>query len=222
MMAGHDLLIYMHITFMGLWLGSDFGVYLMANQIANPRLPLSERLNLLQLALKLDMIPRTMLILMLPLGVHLGVNLGIFLVSNIALFSIWFASLLWLAITWLVFLLEKKKAGQYLRMIDLSIRYILFVYLMVYGLKGFLQVDTNPAIWLSVKFMLFSLIIFMGLLLRIQVTKWVKGFQILGQDPHSEEAEMIISSTRKITARQAQILWGLILLCGFLGVTKAI
>ena len=194
----------------------------MANQIANPRLPLPERLNLLQLVLKLDMIPRTMLILMLPLGVHLGVNLDIFLVSNTFLFSIWFASLLWLAITWLVFWHEKKMAGQYLRMIDLSIRYILFIFLMVFGLKGFLQVDTNPAIWLSVKFMLFSLIIFMGLLLRIQVTKWVKGFQILEQDPHSEKAETIISSTRKITARQAQVLWGLILLCGFLGVTKII
>jgi putative copper export protein len=59
MMELHSILLFIHIILMGYWLGGDLGVYLAANRVADPTLPIDERLRFLHLAMKLDMGPRT-------------------------------------------------------------------------------------------------------------------------------------------------------------------
>ena len=220
MIDSHNILMFFHIILMGYWLGGDLGVYLAANQVSNPKLPLAERLNFLKLALKLDMAPRSALILMIPVGFHMAHNLGMVDLSSPILAVIWAASFIWLGLSWAVFLYEGHAMGGLIKQTDLFIRYIMLVFMVGYGLYALFINADDIAPWLALKFLFFGGIILLGLLLRIQVGAWAKGFQMLREQGPSPEAEDIILSSRKVASRQALTLWGFILICGFLGTTK--
>ncbi|WP_138378899.1 hypothetical protein [Luteithermobacter gelatinilyticus] len=220
MIDSHNVLTFIHIILMGYWLGGDLGVYLAANRVSDPALPLKERLDFLHLALKLDMAPRTALILMLPVGFHMAANLDMADLSATPLVLIWAVGLAWLALTWAVYLQEGHPIGEKLRRIDLLIRYVMLVLITGYGLYGLVGASEGMPPWLAVKLLFFGGIILLGLLLRIQVGAWARGFMMLREGGPSREAENIIRMTRRKASQQALLLWLFILICGFLGVTQ--
>ncbi|TDJ42011.1 MAG: hypothetical protein E2O50_06780, partial [Gammaproteobacteria bacterium] len=63
---------YLHILMFVFWVGTDMGVYLSCKKATDPKIPLDARFLLLHMALRIELLPRTMWKAALPLGVTLA------------------------------------------------------------------------------------------------------------------------------------------------------
>lgn len=106
-MNSHALWQYAHILLFVYWLGADLGVFFASRYVARADLPLDERLRFLELLLKVDMAPRTALILMIPVGFALATALGLAPFAAGWLPAIWILCLGWLALAWYLFRLGR-------------------------------------------------------------------------------------------------------------------
>ena len=61
-----------HIIAMAYWLGGEWGVFNASRPITNTKLSLEERRRHMETAYRIDILPRTGIILLLPLGLHMG------------------------------------------------------------------------------------------------------------------------------------------------------
>ncbi len=216
----HSILLIIHITLMGYWLGGDLGVYLSANRVADSSLILDERLRFLKLAMILDMGPRSALILMLPTGFHMATNYGLVNLSSLNLMLIWIGAFIWLSLCWAVFLFEDLSLGEVFRKIDLNVRFIMAPVILLIALWGLFSENSEIGLWLSIKLLLFASIITLGITLRMVVSKWVIGFKLLRENQSIDEANDIIFTARQKAKKQALSIWAFVFICGFLGVTK--
>jgi len=219
-MIEQDILKYLHILLMGYWLGCDLGVYLCADRVADRTKPLDERLNLLKLAMVLDMGPRSALILMLPTGFHMAQNIG--LIDGFPIIIIWIASLIWLALAWGVYIKEHTPIGETFRKVDMMVRYGVLVILaavLITQTGSLMEIDS---LWLLVKWGLFATIMVLGLLLRISIKPWGPAFMDLKTNGPSDQANDMITAARSQASKQALLLWALVAISGFIGATKLI
>ena len=67
---------YLHILMFVFWVGTDMGVYLSCKKSTDPRLSIDARFLLLHMALRIELLPRTMWKAALPLGRDSGPRNG--------------------------------------------------------------------------------------------------------------------------------------------------
>lgn len=70
------VLKWAHIVAMVYWLGGEWGVFQTSYNVTNPKLTLEERKRHLETAYRIDILARTGIILLFPLGFHMGYMLG--------------------------------------------------------------------------------------------------------------------------------------------------
>lgn len=215
---GHQLLKFLHILGFVYWLGGDLGVYVAARFVANGALPTEERLRFLSLLMTLDMFPRSMLILMLPMGFQLGVNLALIELPAEAMTAIWLGAALWFVLMWAAHGRERTPLGATLKNVDLAVRSGVMVALAGIALLSLTNAWPIIAAWVAVKVLLFALVIGLGLLLRAVVARWVTGFGLLATDKPAGDA--LIASAQITGARYARLLWSLLIVMGLLGTLK--
>lgn len=225
-MNTYSLWQYAHILLFVYWLGADLGVFLASRYVARADLATAERLRFLELLLKLDMGPRTALILMVPVGFTLAVQLGLTPFAAGMLPAIWVVTLAWLAITWRLYFMGRDPRAQSLARLDHWLRVTvaaLFVSLAVLSL-----VEGAPvgATWLALKMLFFAIAVVIGLLLRRIIRDWAQGFTVLnGPAPAADAVQQandsIFAAYRRAT-RLAHSLWLLVALTALLGVTKPV
>jgi hypothetical protein len=90
---------YLHILMFVFWVGTDMGVYLSCKKSTDPKVPIDARFLLLHMALRIELLPRTMWKAALPLGVTLARNMDLIALSNTGLALVWLFSLSWWAIS---------------------------------------------------------------------------------------------------------------------------
>ena len=209
---------FLHILIFVYRLGGDIGVYMAAGYVARGDLAYEERMRFLQLLLKLDMVPRYCLILMLPVGFQLATSLGYIVLPDVGMSLIWLAAAAWLALVVVVHKHERTPLGEKLKKLDLGVRYVVLFALLIAGVISLVSSHPVSTPWLAVKLILFAGVMTLGLLLRLCVGKWIAGFRLLNED--KEKAEALITEGRNTAANYARMLWALLIIMGFLGVTK--
>jgi hypothetical protein len=65
-------LVFLHVIAFAYWLGGDFGVYVTGGYVARADLPLAERLRFLDALLKIDILPRTGIVLLPVFGLQIA------------------------------------------------------------------------------------------------------------------------------------------------------
>jgi hypothetical protein len=75
------------------------GVYLSCKKSTDPKVPIDARFLLLHMALRIELLPRTMWKAALPLGVMLARNMDLIQLSNTGLALVWVFSIAWWAIS---------------------------------------------------------------------------------------------------------------------------
>ena len=98
-MAAFDAWKYLHILMFVFWIGTDLGVYLSAKKSTDPKLSFETRYLLLHMALRIELLPRTMWKAALPLGVMLSEALGLIEIGTAGLIATWIFSIGWWAIS---------------------------------------------------------------------------------------------------------------------------
>jgi hypothetical protein len=205
-LAANELAVlrWLHILAMVYWLGGEWGVFQTSYNVVNPRLSLDERRRHMETAYRIDILARTGIILLFPLGFHMGHLWGVQPFGGIWLWLVWAIFLGWLALCWAAFFARETDRGIRLTKLDESGRYLFIPLLLLTGLSTLLgiqliSVDGEPRtvfgsepgqLWYSAKITFYGLLLILGLGLRFIMRGWTVQFRKLaaGPDPVAEAA----------------------------------
>ena len=98
-MTTFDIWKFLHILMFVGWVGADMGVFLSAKKSTDSSWSFESRMLFLHMALRIELIPRTMWKAALPLGVMLSVDMGLLDVGTAGIAAVWIFTLVWWALS---------------------------------------------------------------------------------------------------------------------------
>lgn len=218
-----DVLRWLHIVAMAYWLGGEWGVFQSSYFVINRTLPQEERRRHMETAYRIDILARTGIILLLPLGLHMGRIYGFVPFLDGWIWLLWIVFAAWLSLTWSAFFFRETDRGVRLSKIDEKIRYLVIPLLIAAALgsmAGVGPVEVGAgSYWYPAKMLTYSGLLVIGLILRFVMREWTTLFRLLAQGPNPQaEARLEWSIAR---ARMlAYLYWIGIAGTAFLGAVK--
>lgn len=223
MMAELDVLRWAHILAMVYWLGGEWGVFQTSYNVINRALPLEERRRHMETAYRIDILARTGIILLLPLGLHMGHIYGIQPLGGGWLLAFWLATAAWLSLTWSAFFARETDLGLRLTKIDEALRYVLIPALFYVGISSWLGRGPLNAqegtYWYPAKVTFYAFALCIGLGLRFIMRAWTTRFRRLAEGPNPAE-EAALEREIGWGRMMAYVYWVTIAGICFLGATK--
>lgn len=220
------VLKWTHILAMVYWLGGEWGVFQTSYNVVNHRLPMDERKRHMETAYRIDILARTGIVLLFPIGMHMGHIYGIQPWGGMFLAAMWVFFAIWLSITWAAFVYRETDRGITLTKFDERIRFVfipLILLASVSSLFGYGPFEALPGQrWFSYKILLFSGLLMIGLKLRFIMREWTELFRVLAADPNNVEAEETLDRSIRVGRSLAYVYWIGIGTVAFLGAVKPI
>lgn len=220
-----DLLRWVHILAMVYWLGGEWGVFQTSYNVTNSALSLEERKRHMETAYRIDILARTGIVLLFPLGLHMGKLYGFVpvLESTGALLAMWLFFLTWLGMTWAAFIKRETDAGIKITRTEELLRYPLIALIAVFSLMALMgsgPVQSGAGTyWYPAKMLLYAFTLCIGLFLRFVMRQWTVYFRALAAGP---DAAIQAKLDKEIAQARiaAYIYWITIAGICFLGATK--
>ncbi|ARN73369.1 hypothetical protein [Oceanicoccus sagamiensis] len=214
-----------HIIAMVYWLGGEWGVFQTSFNVVNRNIGLDERKRHLETAYRIDILARTGIILLLPLGLHMGNMWGIQPYGGGWLTLMWIAFIPWFLLCWGAFYYRETDRGIMLTKWDESIRYVVIPLLMITSVTSLMGYGPFNAgtmqKWFSIKVFLYGITLIIGLILRYVMREWTTMFRRLVTEPENEtEIEAKLDKSIRATRKLAYLYWIIIMTIAFLCATK--
>ncbi len=214
-----------HIIAMVYWLGGEWGVFQTSFNVVNRNIGLDERKRHLETAYRIDILARTGIILLLPLGLHMGNMWGIQPYGGGWLTLMWVAFIPWFLLCWGAFYYRETDRGIMLTKWDEAIRYVVIPLLMITSVTSLMGYGPFNAgtmqKWFSIKVFLYGITLIIGLILRYVMREWTTMFRRLVTEPENEAAiEAKLDKSIRATRRLAYLYWIIIMTIAFLCATK--
>lgn len=189
------VLRWVHIVSMVYWLGGEWGVFQTSFNIINRKLSMEERRRHMETAYRIDILARTGIIMLLPLGLHMGNIYGLQPYGGGYLTAMWVFVAGWLALCWSAFVFRETDRGVMLTKLDEKIRWVLIPTIFVVGISSLLGHGPFEAgegsRWYATKFTLYGFTLCIGLGLRWIMRLWTVRFRRLAEGPNpAEEAAL--------------------------------
>ena len=219
------VLKWLHILAMVYWLGGEWGVFNTSTHVINRELSMEERRRHMQTAYHIDILARIGIITLLPLGLHMGTFWGVQPYDGWYLVAMWVFVAGWLALCISAYVHRETDLGIRLTIYDEKIRYVIIPLLIVGSLAsiaGYGPFNAGPGqYWFSIKMLLYSGALMIGLKLRFVMREWTEMF------PHSRRGRQRgrrnqAGKSLAFAKRLAYFYWVLIATVGFFGATKMI
>jgi hypothetical protein len=220
MIASHLVLKWLHIVAMVYWLGGEWGVFQTSYHVTNPRLPLDERRRHMETAYRIDILARLGIILLLPIGLHMGHNFGVQPLGGGWLVLMWILTAGWVGLALAAFVKRGTDAGIRLTRIDDRIRYVLIPVLAACAISSLLFGKPFLADWYSAKVLIYSGLLVIGLVLRFVMRHWTETFRQLAAGGPNAELEAKLTREIRLSRKLAYVYWIGIGTVAFIGVTK--
>ena len=219
-----SILRWIHILAMVYWLGGEWGVFQTSYHVTNRNLALDERRRHMETAYRIDILARTGIVLLLPLGLHMGKLYGFVpFLEGAGVWWMWLFFAVWLAMTWAAFIKRQTDIGIKITKIEEYLRYpliaVLFLFsFMAFGGSGPVE-SGEGSFWYPTKIALYAFALCIGLFLRVIMRRWTMRFQVLAQGPNAAEEAAL---EREIGQGRiaAYIYWITISVVCFLGAVK--
>lgn len=201
-----DVVRWLHILAMVYWLGGEWGVFQTSYNVINSKLTLDERRRHMETAYRIDILARTGIIMLLPLGLHMGHYYGFVpFLDGAGLPIMWALALSWLALCWAAFFKRETDAGLALTKHDEAVRFVVIPVLFCLSILAFagqgpLAISTGQY-WYPAKMFTYALMLVLGLGLRFIMREWTTLFRILANGPNQVaqvQLEKSINMGRKI------------------------
>jgi hypothetical protein len=219
-----DVLRWMHIIAMVYWLGGEWGVFQTSYHVTNHKLTLDERKRHMETAYRIDILARTGIVLLLPLGLHMGKIYGFVpMLEGAGIWIMWLIFVAWLAMTWTAFIKRETDLGIKVTRAEELLRYPLIaaiVVVSIMALNGAGPVVTPEGThWYPAKMILYAFALCIGLFLRLVMRRWTERFRVLALGPNAEQEAAL---DREIGQARiaAYVYWITIAGVCFLGATK--
>ncbi|MBL8628123.1 MAG: hypothetical protein JNM81_00740 [Rhodospirillaceae bacterium] len=215
-----DVLRWLHILAVVYWLGGEWGVFQSSFNTSNRSLPIEERRRHFETAYRIDIMARSGIILLLPLGVHMGFNLGAHPWGGEWLVLNWVLGAAWLALAWAAFIHRYDDLGLKLTMIDEKWRYILIPALMITSVYSLYTGGPLTMKWYAGKVFVYSLMLVIGLVLRFIMRQRTQMFRKIELEGNTPALEQRIQNHVRLGRTLAYFYWIGIMFTAFLGATK--
>jgi len=223
-MTAFDAWKYLHILVFVFWIGTDLGVFLSAKKSTDPKLSFETRYLLLHMALRIELLPRTMWKAALPLGVMLSESLGLIHIGTAGLIATWTFSIAWWAVSMYgAYHYDKPVGHQFAKVTNVLTGTVgvALIGVAISSLLGQGPVETDAS-WLSWKIGLYGLINLMVIVMIRIFDPLGMAFGRLAVEGSTPEIEGIIAG---VMDRSAVIIWvtyATIALVAFIATTKII
>ncbi|QBY04575.1 hypothetical protein E2K93_09320 [Thalassotalea sp. HSM 43] len=218
------ILRWLHIVAMVYWLGGEWGVFQTSYHVVNRKLAMEERRRHMQTAYKIDILARTGIILLLPLGLHMGHLWGVQPYGGSFLTITWLFFAGWLALCWSAYYHRETDLGIKLTKFDEAIRYLVIPALMIASVASMLGygpfAGAEGQKWFSIKIFIFSWLLVIGLLLRFIMREWTIMFRRLDEEGDNDDVENQLLKSIRFGRRLAYVYWIGILTVAFFGAVK--
>ncbi len=220
-MTTYVLLKWAHIVAMVYWLGGEWGVFQTSYHVTNPRLSLEERRRHLETAYRIDILARTGIVLLFPLGFHMGAVAYNAHPWGDYIPLVWVVMLAWLSLTWAAFFKRESDLGIRLTRIDESLRYGFIP--LLFGVSLWSLVGDGPltATWYAAKVFIYSLLLVIGLALRFVMRHWTTIFREIAIQGPTPALEGQLAREISFARMLAYVYWIGIGTVAMFGVAKA-
>ena len=211
----HELAIlrWLHILAMVYWLGGEWGVFQTSYKVVNPRLSFDERMRHMDTAYRIDILARTGIITLLPLGLHMGYLWNLQPLGGAWLIAMWLVWAAWMGVTWGAFMTRGKPIWNVLSGIEDWSRYLLIPTLIITALTSLLGHGPFGSgagqNWYAAKILTYGLALIIGVILRLIMHEWQGKFRILAEGPN-EAVEAQLNRSIGIGRGVAYAYWILI------------
>jgi hypothetical protein len=215
---------YLHILMFVFWVGTDMGVFLSCKKSTDPKLSIDARFLLLHMALRIELLPRTMWKAALPLGVMLSQANGWLNLSDMQLVLVWVFSIIWWCISMTGAWYYDKPIGHTLTKVNNALTSIVgigLIWLAYTSAAGNGPFDADVS-WLHWKVGIYGLINLMIVAMLYVFDPMGIAFGRLAVEGSTPEIESTIST---IMDRATVTIWTtyiLICIVGFIATTKLI
>lgn len=218
-MDTHLLWAYVHIVLFVYWLGADVGLYAVMIFVKNPRLGYETRATLIRLAFYIDQFPRVSFALILPVGMHLARDLGLYPIPGWLMTLAWVVGVFWSLLHLAVVVYKGTALARTLLRINQVHELLMGGFFVAVGAWSLLNDAPIEAGWFALKLLLFGLIFWV--ILGID-TVFQPFTAILRMGPHGStpEKEAHVTRATHLTMAWALLLYALVLAVAFLGVVK--
>lgn len=217
------VLKWLHIIAMVYWLGGEWGVFQTSYNVVNRRLPMDERKRHMETAYRIDILARTGILLLFPLGFHMGYHWGVQPYGGIFLVFNWFFFGGWLALCWMAFVYRETDRGIALTKYDEAIRFIFIPAILIASLSSLMGygpfAGAEGTKWFAAKILVFSFLLMIGLKLRFIMREWTEMFRILAEREDAQ-VETVLERSILTGRRLAYVYWIGIGTVAFFGATK--
>jgi hypothetical protein len=210
----------LHLLLFVYWLGADIGVFYSARFVRDSSLSIDARRMALRILGWIDQIPRYCLVLMLPVGYSLANSVGAARLQRNDFAGIWLVGLLWLSLVWAIHHWQGSALGQRLRRIDLVWRWILVPGLLWDAWQGFTGSGHILAPWLAAKFVVYALLIFCGIMIRVRGAALAPAIRDLLANGSTPAREAAVTQGFARTRYFVLTIWCLLVVAAYLGISK--
>ncbi len=221
-MAEYEIWKFLHICMFVFWLGTDVGVMLCSKKSTDPNLGVEARFQMLEMALKIELLPRVMWVMALPFGVQLSKTMGYIDPSSITLTMMWLFTLAWLVINVGGAANLNEPWGQQLSKINRFIVASLGVGLIIVAVSSFMGYGPYEANSVALKVGLYGLVNLTILGIEIAFFPLGLAYERLATEGSSPEIESSISGGMNLTLRWVHATYILIFITAFIGATKIV
>lgn len=218
------ILRWVHILAMVYWLGGEWGVFQTSYNVTNPALSLEERRRHMETAYRIDILARTGIVLLLPLGLHMGKLYGFVpVLEGAGVWWMWLFFAVWLAMTWTAFVKRETDLGIAVTKAEELLRYPLIAGLFL--VVGLAFAGKGPVVagegshWYPAKMGLYAFALCIGLFLRVVMRRWTARFRILATGPDAAQEAALAREIGQARIA-AYIYWVTIASVCFLGSVK--
>lgn len=185
-----EILRWLHILAMVYWLGGEWGVFQTSYKVVNPRLSFDERMRHMDTAYRIDILARTGIITLLPLGLHMGYLWGLQPLGGGWLILMWLVWAAWMGVTWGAFMTRGKPIWHVLSGLEDWSRYLLIPTLIITALTSLLGHGPFEAgegsRWYAAKILTYGSALIIGVILRLIMHEWQATFRVLAEGPNAE------------------------------------
>jgi hypothetical protein len=182
------ILRWVHILAMVYWLGGEWGIFQTSYNVINRKLSMEERRRHMETAYRIDILSRTGIIALLPLGLHMGNIYGIQPYGGGWLIAMWLFVAVWLGLCWAAFIWRETDTGIMITKLDEYVRWVLIPIIFIAGISSLMGNGPFEAgegmRWYSWKFTLYGFTLCIGLGLRWIMRSWTTKFRILAEGPN--------------------------------------
>jgi hypothetical protein len=222
------ILRWLHILAMVYWLGGEWGVFQTSYKVINPAVSLEERQRHMDTAYRIDILARMGIILLLPLGLHMGYLWGMWgdqATGEGAAWIpvIWIVYAIVLAITLGAYVTRGKPIWNLLSGLEDWTRYIAIPALLIVSISSLLGYGPFNAEagqkWYAAKMLTFGLMLCIGVGLRLIMHEWQKMFRVLAEGPNAP-VEATLKKSINFGRTMAYFYWIGIATTAFFGAVK--